>query len=126
MMLVLRVTGFLLPLFLGTLSAETFTWKNVSPEAGAITSLTCETKNAEICFVVNQEILYRSTDAGRSWKKAIGIEVSRVISHPLTSQIYLLPRTPTKILVSSDHGVPSTFSRSYPGLVWNRSLSFRT
>lgn len=101
-----QVLALFLVLFLASWSHAEWRW--IGPGAGSIEELTPDRANSSLWFAVDDGFLYRSTDAGRSWKSTGLRDVGHQGYYPVRGgAVTIIPAT-SEILVSKKSGPAAT------------------
>lgn len=108
--------------------SEASSWQWVGPVGGGIEQIVADPYDPDVWFVINNNRLYRTTNAGKSWKPlAKPRHVFALYFRPVDKAIVLRGSLPYGIWISYNQGTSFALQAilpTYPGPVWIREHPF--
>jgi photosystem II stability/assembly factor-like uncharacterized protein len=78
-------------------------WKLIGPNGGVVGQIVPDRRNSNLWFLINNGVLYRSSDRAATWRSTGLNYVKQVVIHPGTSTVYALRKS--RIWRSQDNGI---------------------
>jgi photosystem II stability/assembly factor-like uncharacterized protein len=78
-------------------------WRLIGPNGGVVEQIVPDRKISDLWFLLNNGVLYRSSDGARTWSSTGLHYVNQIAVHPVTSTVYALRKF--RIWRSQDNGV---------------------